>query len=226
MNSVKNFMNDIKSVKLKNCLWQLPGAAILAFGLYNVHSFADITEGGVLGLTLLLHHHFGISPSVSSLVLNFVCYIFGFLVLGGGFVVYSAVAGLGFSLFYAINEQFPPVWAGIADHPLVACVVGAIFVGVGVGICVRFGGAPGGDDALSMGLAKLLKKVDIRWIYLASDLIVLTLSLTYIPVRKIAYSLCTVILSGQIIGFFQKKPQDASGKNGKKEAAKETEHAE
>ncbi len=213
MKSMKSVLDEIRGVKLKNCLWQLPGAAILAFGLYNVHSFADITEGGVLGLTLLLHHHFGISPSVSSLVMNFICYIFGFAVLGGGFVVYSAVSGLSFSLFYAIFEQFPPVWEGIADHPLVACVVGALFVGVGVGICVRFGGAPGGDDALSMGLAKLLKKVDIRWIYLVSDLIVLALSLTYIPVRKIAYSLCTVVISGQIIGIIQK-----AGKRGCKKS--------
>ena len=28
------------------------GAAILAFGLYNVHSQSHITEGGVLGMTL------------------------------------------------------------------------------------------------------------------------------------------------------------------------------
>lgn len=205
--TAKSFAEDIKNVKLKNCLWQLPGSAILAFGLYNIHSFADITEGGVLGLTLLLHHWFGISPSVSSIVMNFVCYIFGFAVLGGSFIVYSAVAGLSFSAFYAINEQFPPVWEGIAEHPIIACVAGALFVGVGVGICVRFGGAPGGDDALSMGIARLLKKVDIRWIYLISDLIVLSLSLTYIPVKRIAYSLCTVVLSGQIIGLFQKEPK-------------------
>lgn len=216
--TAKSFAEDIKNVKLKNCLWQLPGSAILAFGLYNIHSFADITEGGVLGLTLLLHHWFGISPSVSSIVMNFVCYIFGFAVLGGSFIVYSAVAGLSFSAFYAINEQFPPVWEGIAEHPIIACVAGALFVGVGVGICVRFGGAPGGDDALSMGIARLLKKVDIRWIYLVSDLIVLSLSLTYIPVKRIAYSLCTVVLSGQIIGLFQKEPKAKKKKHASQSA--------
>lgn len=216
--TAKSFAEDIKNVKLKNCLWQLPGSAILAFGLYNIHSFADITEGGVLGLTLLLHHWFGISPSVSSIVMNFVCYIFGFAVLGGSFIVYSAVAGLSFSAFYAINEQFPPVWEGIAEHPIIACVAGALFVGVGVGICVRFGGAPGGDDALSMGIARLLKKVDIRWIYLISDLIVLSLSLTYIPVKRIAYSLCTVVLSGQIIGLFQKEPKAKKKKHASQSA--------
>ena len=72
-----------------------------------------------------------------------------------------------------------------------------------VGICVRVGGAPTGDDALAMSLERVLP-VDIQWIYLISDLAVLLLSLTYIPVSKIVYSLLTVILSGQIIGIMQK----------------------
>ena len=44
---------------------------------------------------------------------------------------------------------------------------------------------------------------NIRWPYLLSDLIVLLLSLSYIPLERIGYSLLTVILSGQIIGFVQ-----------------------
>ena len=34
------------------------GSAFLAFGLYNVHALSGVTEGGVLGLTLLLDHWF------------------------------------------------------------------------------------------------------------------------------------------------------------------------
>ena len=34
----------------------LLGTAILSFGLYNIHSQASITEGGVLGLQLLIQH--------------------------------------------------------------------------------------------------------------------------------------------------------------------------
>ncbi|CDA99390.1 putative uncharacterized protein [Lachnospiraceae bacterium CAG:215] len=54
-----------------------------------------------------------------------------------------------------------------------------------------------------MSLEKVLP-LDIQWIYLISDLIVLLASLSYIPVSKILYSLLTVILSGQIIGIMQK----------------------
>ena len=47
--------------------------------------------------------------------------------------------------------------------------------------------------------------------YLVEDLIVLTLSLSYIPLRRIAYSLLTVILSGQLIGLVGKEKARRTG---------------
>lgn len=187
----------------KNCLMIVLGSAILAFGLYNVHSISGVTEGGVLGLTLLLEHWFGISPSISGLVLNGACYVLGLTLLGKEFILYSIIAGGGFSLFYAIFERFPPLWPQIAQMPLAASVAGAAFVGVGVGLCIRANAAPTGDDSLALSLSHHFK-IGIQWVYLLGDLIVLALSLTYIPFSKIIYSLLTVVLSGQLIGLIQK----------------------
>ena len=159
-----------KEIKLSSVLLLLVGSALLAFGLYNVHSISNVTEGGILGLTLLLEHWFGISPSFSG---------------------------------------FEPLFPQIGEMPLLASVVGALFVGISVGICVRVGGAPTGDDALAMSLSSVLP-VDIQWIYLASDLVVLLISLSYIPLNRILYSLLTVILSGQIIGMIQRIKLPAS----------------
>lgn len=180
-------------------------SAFLAFGLYNVHAVSGVTEGGVLGLTLLFDHHFGISPAVSGFILNVLCYAMGFRLLGRTFLVYSAVSTVGFSLSYRVYECFPPLWPQLAELPLVATIVGALFVGIGAGLCVRLGGAPGGDDALAMSLSRLTHQ-PIERIYLLSDLIVLLLSLTYIPISRIAWSLLTVILSGQLIGVIQRLP--------------------
>lgn len=179
------------------------GSAILSFGLYNIHALSGVTEGGVLGMTLLLHYWFDISPAVSGFVMNALCYLLGWKLLGGSFILYSAISGGCFSAFYALFEQFPPLWPQLADMPLAAALLGAMFVGVGAGLCVRAGGAPGGDDALAMSVCKATGW-DIRWAYLASDLIVLLLSLSYLDAQRIAMSLLTVILSGQIIGVVQK----------------------
>lgn len=192
-----------EGIKLSYCVIGILASAFLAFGLYNVHSISGVTEGGVLGLTLLLEYWFDISPAISGFILNLICYLTGWKLLGRKFMVYSLVSTVGFSGAYKIFEQFDPLFPGIAEMPLVASIVGALFVGIGAGLCVRIGGAPGGDDALAMSISKVTH-VEIQWVYLLSDLTVLLLSLTYIPFKRIIYSLITVILSGQIIGIIQK----------------------
>lgn len=202
MQKIKRLLSSL-SISGTDWLLLLGGSAVLSFGLYQVHSISGVTEGGVLGLTLLLNHWLGISPAVSSLVLNAACYILGWRTLGRGFIVRSIIAGGAFSLFYAVFERFPIIFPQLAQHPLLAAVIGALFVGVGVGLCVRAGGAPGGDDALSMSLEHITH-IAIERIYLISDLIVLALSLSYIPLGRILYSLLTVVLSGQLIGIVQR----------------------
>lgn len=172
--------------------------------MYNVHALSGVTEGGIFGLILLLDHWLSLSPAISSVILNGACYILGWRTLGKEFIGYSLIATAGYSLSYAVCELFPPLWPGIADLPLLASIVGALFIGIGAGLCVRAGGATSGDDALAMSLTHITG-IPIERLYLISDLIVLCLSLSYIPLTRIGYSLLTVILSGQIIGWIQKK---------------------
>jgi len=80
------------------------GSAILAFGMYQIHSQGIVTEGGILGLTLLCYHWFGLSPSLSALLLNTLCYFIGWKALGKTFLFYSALSGGLYSLFYALFE--------------------------------------------------------------------------------------------------------------------------
>lgn len=183
---------------LKKVCTLLLGSAVQAFGLYNIHAVSGVTEGGILGLTLLLWQWFEISPALSSLILNGLCYLFGFFVLGRSFIFLSALSGLGFSVIYRLLEIWPPLYPEIARMPFLAAVLGAVFIGLGVGLCVRVGAAPGGDDALAMSVNRLTG-MKLSAFYLISDVIVLVLSLSYIPLQRIMWSLLTVVLSGQII---------------------------
>lgn len=198
------FLNFPK-LQPSNCIVAFLSSALQAFGMYNIHALSGVTEGGIFGLILLLDHWLGISPAITSFLLNGACYTLGWRTLGRAFIGYSLVATCGYSLAYGICEQFPPLWPQIAGYPLTAAIVGALFIGIGAGLCVRAGGATSGDDALAMSLSHLTK-VPIQWLYLISDLTVLGLSLSYIPLRRIGYSLLTVILSGQIIGLIQRIP--------------------
>lgn len=192
-----------RGVRFHSCLAALASGAILSFGLYNVHSLSGVTEGGILGLTLLLEHWFRISPAITNFVTSALCYLWGWRLLGRVFMVYSAIATASFSLCYEFFACFDPLWPQLAKHPLTAAVLGAVFVGFGAGICVRAGGAANGDDALAMCISSHLQ-IDIQWVYMIFDFVILGLSVSYIPLERIAYSLLTVTISGQLVGLIQR----------------------
>ena len=81
-------------MRLEKTLLSVLGGGILAFGLYHVHSISGVTEGGALGLTLLLNHWLKISPAWSGLFINFCCYAFGLRTLGKAFLFWSALSAL------------------------------------------------------------------------------------------------------------------------------------
>ena len=178
------------------------GAMIATFGIHNIHQQTGITEGGVIGLMLFVEHWLGISPAFITPVLDLTCYLLAFKYLGGRFIKISALSTLSVSLFYKLWEQFPPMLPDLSAHPLAAAVLGALFVGIGVGIIVRQGGSSGGDDALALTISRV-SGWRLARCYLFTDLVVLMLSLSYIPVRRIAFSLVTVTLSSWLIDRVQ-----------------------
>lgn len=191
-----------KFVSVKSCLIIIASSIFMAFGLYNIHSLSGVTEGGVLGATLLLYNWFKITPAITTILLNAICYFIGWKIRGKEFLFYSAVGTICYSVSYAIFELIGPLFPEIANYPLIASLVGSIFVGVGSGFCIKENCALSGDDSLAMSISQKTH-IKIQWIYLISDLTILLLSLTYIPLTRIMYSLLTVIISGQIIGFIE-----------------------
>ena len=191
------------SALLKGVTWRTVGAIVLgamlcSFGIYNIHRRVDITEGGILGLMLLVEHWFGISPALITPVLDGLCYLLAFRVLGGQFIKMSVLSTLCVSAFFRLWELFPPLLPDLSAYPLLAAVAGGLFVGLGVGLIVRQRGSCGGDDALALTIAHVTHWRLSR-AYLFTDLTVLALSLSYIPIRRIVYSLATVLISSLLI---------------------------
>ena len=178
------------------------GAAICSFGIHNIHQRTAITEGGVIGMMLLIDRWTNLQPAVITPILDIICYALAFRYLGGRFIRISVISTVSVSLFYDFWELFPPMLPDLSAYPLIAALTGGLFVGVGVGLIVRQGGSSGGDDALALTISHLT-----RWklsrAYLFTDLTVLLLSLSYIPVRRIFFSLITVTVSSVLIDWIQ-----------------------
>lgn len=192
----------LEGLSLKKVLLIILGAAVCSFGIHNIHQRTAITEGGVIGMMLLIDRWLGLPPALITPVLDITCYALAFRYLGGQFIKISVISTFSVSLFYDFWEMLPPMLPDLSAYPLAAALLGGVFVGIGVGLIVRQGGSSGGDDALALTISHVT-----HWrlssAYLFTDLVVLALSLSYIPVQRIFFSLITVTLSSFLIDRIQ-----------------------
>lgn len=183
---------------LKDISLILIGSTILAFGVYNFYYLNSITEGGVLGIILLLKNIFGFDVSIAGAILDIALLIMGFKMFGKKFFVYSVGASVGFSVLYDIFETVGPLVPQMGMFT--SAVLGGLSVGIGCGIMMRVGCASGGDDALAMIISKVTS-LKLSTVYLITDGVVLLLSVSYIPAVQLVYSIVAVLISGKTIDF-------------------------
>lgn len=199
-------MTEKRKFRPKKYISILLGAALISFGMYNIHSRCAISEGGVLGMALLLQHHLHISPAISNPVMDIAAMLAGTIILKSTFLADSLFASAAFAVFYRIYECFPPLLPDLSAHPAAAAVLGGCFVGFGTILIVRHGCAAGADDSLAL-IANSLTRIKLSTYYFISDFSVLLLSLSYIAPAKIVWSFLTVTVSSGLIAIFCPEPE-------------------
>lgn len=192
----------MEGITVKKIFIIMIGAAILSFGIHNIHQRVNVTEGGVIGLMLFIERWMKISPSFITPLLDGVCYLIAFKMLGFNFIKLSVISTAFISLFYKLWESLPFMLPNMIDTPLLAAVIGGLFVGVGVGLIVRQGGSSGGDDALALAISKRFKW-NLAHSYMFTDFVVLFISLSYIPIVNVLVSLVTVTISSNVIDWIK-----------------------
>ena len=192
---------------IKSIMLIIIGATILSFGSYNFNYQNNVTEGGVLGLLLLMQHVFNISPSITSVVIDFILFTIGSKFFGKKFLLYSILSTTTFSITYKIWESIGFLVPSFKHNMLIASILAGIGVGVGVGLVVRGGGASGGDDVIAL-IANKLIKLKVNHVYLITDGVVLLLSLVYLDIKQIFFSIIAVTISGKIISILYKDDKE------------------
>ena len=151
-------------------------------------------------------HWFNISPSISSIVIDLSFYFLGFLILNQKFRVNAIVGTLTYSIAYFMFNSLSINWF-FSSNLLLSSIIGGLVLGVGCGIVVRSIGSCGGDDSLALIINSTLN-IPLFWCYFGMDMIVIILSLSYINVKFIPYSILTSFLSSLIIDLLSRNNSD------------------
>ena len=165
------------------------GCSLLAGGYVLFISPYNIVPGGVYGAGIVLHNIFPtIKVGTFGYIFDSVLLIMAFIAFGPRFGAKTVVAALLtpglMNLFTSL--AFPPeaiesldpskMLGGIldlSDHLMLATIVGAVVLGVGVGLVVREQATTGGTDIVAMMLQKYCHISFSQGVLIADSLVVL-----------------------------------------------------
>lgn len=128
----------------------LAGSVMAAIGLQLFLLPNHLLDGGVTGISIIGAHLTGIPFGVLLLVLNIPFVFVGYKRFGKRFATFS---GIGIASLAALTFVHMP--EGFTDVPILAAVFGGIFVGVGAGLVVRYGGVIDGSDTIAVMLDRI-----------------------------------------------------------------------
>lgn len=187
------------------------GTFLLAFTYYHINFQNHLSEGGFVGLALLGKYILDLPPALSMLLMDIVVLFIAWFIKGRKFIFNTMIAAGMFSLFYAVMERYSPLVIDLSNNLLIAAIISGVLTGIGAGIVLRFGGATGGDDAISVLISEW-SGLKVGTVFFLMDAVVLLLSLFYLPLVETMYTILAVTIAGQVITItatygLEKKPK-------------------
>ncbi|MQW23484.1 MULTISPECIES: YitT family protein [unclassified Lactococcus] len=189
------------SLHFRNFVIIALGTALYAFGFVEFNMANHLAEGGVAGISLMLHFLMNIDPSYTNMILNIPLLFIGYRFLGRRTFFYTIWGIVSLSIWMFWFQRIP-FTLNIHHDLLVAALLAGIFAGTGIGLVFRYGGTTGGADIIAK-LIQIKKGVPVGKTFFIFDAIVLTLSLSYINLEQMMYTLIASFVSAQVVGIVQ-----------------------
>ncbi|WP_229106449.1 YitT family protein [Paenibacillus sp. 1001270B_150601_E10] len=187
-----------RNEQLRKIGWMLLGSILLAVSYYHINFQNNLVEGGFVGLALIGKYTLDWSPALTVLMLDIPVFIVAWFLSGRQFILNTAIATGTFSLTYELCERFSPIVLNFGSNMFLAAVLSGLLTGLGAGLVLRFGGATGGDDILALMLSRV-SKLSVGTVFILFDVAVLLLSLFFLPLMDILYTILAVSIAGQVI---------------------------
>lgn len=177
------------------------GVAMYTFGFVKFNMANALAEGGVAGVTLIIHALYKIDPAYTSLILNIPLFIMGARVLGRKSLVLTIYGTVLLSFFIWFWQQVPVKIVLQNDMMLVAVVAG-LFAGAGSGLVFRYSATTGGTDIIGRVIEEKFG-FKLGQTLLFVDALVLTASLVYIDLQHMLYTLVASFVYSQVLTIVQ-----------------------
>ncbi|MFC4557669.1 YitT family protein [Virgibacillus kekensis] len=180
---------------VKDMLMIIIGSFIFAIGVNYFAIPNRLSEGGVIGITIVTYYLFDWSPGIVNFILNTSLVAAGYKFFDKRVTIYTVIAIIFTSIFLHVTVG----WGDeINGDTLLAALFAGLAVGLGLGLIFRSGGTSGGSAILAR-----LGNQYLGWTIgkgmLVIDIAVIVVSSFIIGQEKAMYTLISVYVGAKVI---------------------------
>jgi len=156
----------------------------------------QITGGGVTGIGAILYYATNIPISVTFFSINFLLLAIAVKSIGWAFSVRTIYGVAILTLFFAVLPQSVPGTFVASNDNFMACVIGGLLSGVGIGIVFLSNGSSGGTDIIAKVINKY-RNITLGRVLLYCDVLIIcsTYFFNFGSIEKIVYGLTTMAVT-------------------------------
>lgn len=130
---------------LKNLLQIIVGCSLAIFAMKGFMIPNQFMDGGVTGISLLLHEIYNINISILVLIFNLPFIYLGYKRIGKTFAVQTTIAVILLSIGLFFTDIEP-----VTKDKLLIAIFGGVLIGTGVGLVIRSGGVIDGAEVIAV----------------------------------------------------------------------------
>ena len=191
------------------------GIIMYAIGFTLFQLPYHITPGATTGLAAIVFYITGLPVTVTYFLINIVLLVVALKILGFKFMT-NTIYGIAFMTFvlWAI-----PAWFGdengllpqvLGEHDMfMACIIGAIIEGIGLGLVFMGNGSTGGTDIVG-AVVNHYRDISIGQGIMIADLLIISSSfLVFHEVRLLIYGYCTLFIEVMMIDYVMNRDRQS-----------------
>jgi len=186
-----------KNEQLKEFIWSTAGCFLFAFGVNIIITPLGLYNGGFMGIAQLirtvLFQMFDFSflkqidiAGIVYYIINIPIFYWAFREMGKGFLVRSLISVTIQTIFMTF---IPIPTQAIFGDRLMACIIGGLVVGTGVGMILRGRSSGGGQDIIGVIFAKKYPGFSVGKIAIMMNVLVYAVCLWMFDIEVVVYSL-------------------------------------
>lgn len=192
--------NKFKIDSIKEYVTIIIGLSLYALAWTGFLLPHEITTGGVTGIGALLYFAKGIPVAATYLIINVFLLVISVKIIGWKFCIRTmfGVGTLTVMLSVAQSIIKKPL---LVEEPFMACVVGGVLAGIGIGIVFTANGSTGGTDIIAMVVNKY-RNITIGRAMMYCDLLIISSSwFIFHSIDKIVFGLTTLVVMTYCLDF-------------------------